>query len=187
MIWFIQNDDEKPILEELLQQTDRGAALIAVAYVEERLKAAIKTRMSDDKNIQKNMFKNSGPLGTLSAKIDLAFLMGIYEKEIHKMLDTIREIRNEFAHTPHPRNFNSERIKALCNNIEFKSKTVLVEEKSKQQIELSIEPDGTPRTAFLNAIKYLLMLLDMEIKTVPHRKPASPIVSNPQQPLLEKS
>ena len=119
MTWITASDDDKPILEEIEKQTDRASALIATSYLEDRLLSAIKARIVRDDKLEQKMFRGSGPLTAFSAKIDLAFMLGIYGGEVQKMLHTIREIRNEFAHQPQPRDFNSQRIKDLCDNISF--------------------------------------------------------------------
>jgi DNA-binding MltR family transcriptional regulator len=46
------------------------------------------------------MFDPSGPLGSFSTKIVLAFLIGMFTKESTQDLHIIREVRNEFAHKP---------------------------------------------------------------------------------------
>jgi len=176
MTWITASDDDKPILEEIEKQTDRGAALIAVAYLEERLVAGIKARIQNNDEIEDKVFNYSGPLGTLSAKIDMGFLIGIYDIELHKKLHAVRQIRNEFAHTPSPRDFNSQRIKALCGNASLSADIMLTDRATRQQIHLFYQPDGTAKTAFLNTIKFALMLLDLETKKLPLRKPAKSLL-----------
>jgi DNA-binding MltR family transcriptional regulator len=179
MIWIIANENDKSILEEIYKQTDRGAALIAVSYLEQRLLDAIKSRLNNDEKIEDKLFKGSGALATFSSRIDLALLLGIYEPVIHKMLHQIREIRNEFAHEPSPRDFNSQRIKALCDNISISGKIHMENRTDGSRVSMEFIPDGTGKLDFLNAIKYLLALLDMEIKTFPLRKPAKPLFPVP--------
>jgi len=97
-------DDEalrraETLITELENQTDRGAAIIGVAWVEEALQAAIESVLESDKKTWDRLFGRSGPLSSLSAKIDLARLLNICSKVIAKDLHLLREIRNDFAHT----------------------------------------------------------------------------------------
>jgi hypothetical protein len=117
MVWVTASEADKPLLGEIENQTDRGAALIATAYLDERLLAAIKVRIIRDESLENKLFRGSGPLAAFSVRIDIGFMLGIFDAKVHKMLHTVREIRNEFAHKPEPRNFNSQRIKDLCKNI----------------------------------------------------------------------
>lgn len=177
MTWVTVSDDDKPIIAEIEKQTDRGAALIATAYLEERLLEAIKARMNRFEEVENKLFKGLGPLASFSSKIDLGLLLGIYDLQSQKMLHIIRDIRNEFAHQPKPRDFNSRRIRDLCKNLFIKGNLKLKNKTTGQVItKFSINPDGTSRTLFLNAIKYFLLMLDMEMKQLPLRKPAEPVL-----------
>lgn len=179
MTWVIQNDSDKQILEEMLKQSDRGAALIATAYLEERLVDAIKARLNRCQAIENKLFKGTGPLASLSARIDFGFLLGIYDPSAHRILRTIKDIRNRFAHKAEPLNFNTQNIKDLCAKIDISGGidiTLKAPDGTSQRVVLDIEPDGTPKTAFLNAVKFLLFALDMEIKIAPPRVPAPPVV-----------
>jgi hypothetical protein len=176
MTWITVSAEDKPIVEEIERQTDRAAALIASAYVEERLLLAIQARTNRHEKIEKDLYRGSGPLGTFSAKIDLGLLLGIYEPKIHQMLNTIRNIRNEFAHQPKPRDFNSQRIGDLCDNIAVRVKLDMTEKSAGHRIEIDLEAPQTRREAFLNAVKMLLLWLDMEIKQMPRRVPAAPVM-----------
>ena len=65
------------------------------------------------------MFRSSAPLNTFSAKINMAYLIGLCSKETCKEMHTIRDIRNEFAHKGMTRNFESQCVKDLANNLTF--------------------------------------------------------------------
>lgn len=86
------------LVTEMNNQTDRGVAIIGVAWVEEELQAAIESFLEKDKKAWGRLFGRSGALSTLSAKIDLAHLLGMCSKAITSDLHILREIRNEFAH-----------------------------------------------------------------------------------------
>ena len=118
--WFTLEDDRYfSITEEINKQRDRGAAIIAVAVLEDHLLAAIKAKLSNnDAKIEDKMFNGYGPLASFSARIDLGFLLGLYESEIHKALHQIRKIRNEFAHNLSPLSFRSPHIRAICAQFE---------------------------------------------------------------------
>jgi hypothetical protein len=186
MTWITLSDADKPILEEIEKQTDRAAALIATSYLEDRLVEAIKARTVRDQNVEKDMFRNSGPLGSFSAKIDLGFMLGLYDGVVRKMLHTVRDIRNEFAHVAQPRDFNSQRIADLCKNISISLDLRMKNKTTGQTVEFKLDPDGSPRTAFMNAIKYLLLVAEMETKHLPLRTPPAPLVASPQPAAASK-
>jgi DNA-binding MltR family transcriptional regulator len=76
---------------------DRTAAIIAATVVEARLSSALEKRFQRDEKIQSEFFRSSGPLGSFSAKIDLAYLMGSLTKDAWHDLDLMKNIRNKFA------------------------------------------------------------------------------------------
>jgi DNA-binding MltR family transcriptional regulator len=69
--------------------------------------------------ITEGLFDASGSLGTFSAKIDLAYSLGIYGEKTYRELNMIRKIRNEFAHILGPLNFNSPDVENRCRELWF--------------------------------------------------------------------
>lgn len=86
------------LIEEIEGQTDRGAAIVGAAWVEEAMSVAIESFLHSDKKAWQRLFGGNGPLATLSAKIDLSRLLGLISETIRSDLHIIRDIRNEFAH-----------------------------------------------------------------------------------------
>ncbi|GAB2883201.1 hypothetical protein GCM10027046_09610 [Uliginosibacterium flavum] len=135
---------EMTLTSELNDQTDRGAAIVGVAWVEEEMQAAIKSFLEEDKKAWDRLFGRSGPLATLSSKIDLARLLGMCSKVIASDLHILREIRNEFAHTVVARDnsvltFESPHVKDKCLALKC----------------VAHEPVSDPRTAFIRACAIL--------------------------------
>ena len=54
------------------------------------------------------------PLASFHAKILVAQALGIVHSDNRKDLDTIRNVRNAFAHSPTHIKFNDEPVKKLC-------------------------------------------------------------------------
>jgi len=97
------NRKKKPFeaaLREIRASNSRGTVLVAAAMVNQLLFGALKynlVRLS--KREEEDLFEGFGPLSTFSAQIKLGFAMGLYGKKLRHDLDTIRTIRNDFAHT----------------------------------------------------------------------------------------
>lgn len=108
------------LLEEIQDQSDRGAAIVAVAWVEESITAAIESFLHTEPNSWKRLFTGSSPLANLSSKIDLSRLLGLVTDAVRSDLHAIRDIRNEFAHqvahkTHHTKiAFTSQHIQDKC-------------------------------------------------------------------------
>jgi DNA-binding MltR family transcriptional regulator len=118
MTWLLPDPAQRPIVEELEQQTDRGAAIIGAALVETLLRQALESRMRVrtllEKRTAKGLFGTMGPLSSFSAKIDLGLLLGLYPEAVRGDLHRIREVRNEFAHEEEPRDFDYPKISDHC-------------------------------------------------------------------------
>lgn len=105
--WITLDPADKVVIAEIESQRDRGAALVAAAFVEERLTRTIKLRLREDPKVEKRLLRGIGPLRDFSSKIDLGYLLQLYANEVRELLHALREIRNEFAHTTQPLEFNS--------------------------------------------------------------------------------
>jgi hypothetical protein len=83
----------------------RALAITCAAFLERALEEYVSSALKwpDDEGEaareQKAFFESDAPYATFSAKIRLGFLLGLYNKVVRDDLDTIREIRNAFAHS----------------------------------------------------------------------------------------
>lgn len=100
------------------QASDRSDALTAAAIIEHRLELAITMhlRKGITAREKKDIFDggSGGPLGDFHSKIRMARALGIITKDQEEDLDTIRVIRNAFAHSIHPMTFSDEAIVRAC-------------------------------------------------------------------------
>src|SRR5438046_1761220 len=101
----------------LSNETDRGAALVCAAFLEEDLKALLERYFIDVPKVVSRLLDQSGPLATFSAKIDLSFVSGLISEEMYRALHLLRRIRNSFAHYHKPRSFNDEDISNQCSEL----------------------------------------------------------------------
>ncbi|MDA0662451.1 MAG: hypothetical protein O3B08_06415, partial [Proteobacteria bacterium] len=69
----MKEEADLPIAEELQRQSDRGAAILAVAYLENRLDLALAARLVTDahtKDSFRKVFKHTGPAGAFGIKAE---------------------------------------------------------------------------------------------------------------------
>jgi DNA-binding MltR family transcriptional regulator len=122
MMWHLRSDEEAKAIHELDNTSDRAAAIVAGAILDDRLEETLKGLMVDHQknastSVHNNMFRSSGPLGSFSAKVDLCLMIGLFSPEAWRDLDYVREIRNEFAHRVGAHDFGADRIRGLCGNL----------------------------------------------------------------------
>jgi len=96
------------------RESDRGSALIAIAWVDDALEACLRSRFKDEQAIVDSVLRQDGPLGSFSSRIKVAYLLGVITASLYKDLDNMRKIRNEFAHVRRKASFKDQRIKDRC-------------------------------------------------------------------------
>jgi hypothetical protein len=148
---------------------------MAGALLEDRLMHAIQAQFLQDKAAFNALFGGMGPLATFSAKIELAYLMKLIAKESRTWLNTVRRIRNEFAHNLDPIDFTSQKIRDLCSNLASSEiisvlkahfmDSVGADETVAKLITEWLDPmialsDG-PRTRYMNTIKMEMFILEL--------------------------
>jgi DNA-binding MltR family transcriptional regulator len=113
--------DEIPaVLAEINNQpNDRGAALIASAAVEMSLSHFIESWIVPDLNSdeENGLFGSDAPLSSFSDKIKVAYAFGLIDKDLRENLETLRLIRNAFAHSILAIDFKTEEIAKACENL----------------------------------------------------------------------
>ena len=193
MMHWLHSEDAPPdaivaMIKEVESGSDRAAAILAASCVEDQLAFAIKCKLRrDDESVIRDMFQVRGPLGSFSAKISMGYLLGLYDKETRKELDTIKEIRNTFAHRAYACHFETQRIRDLASNLSLSQRfeiytpphAPVTDMKTGDMVILAfgmrstaepeigepclprIAPDGTlsPRERFVRACKYHLHVL----------------------------
>jgi hypothetical protein len=79
--------------------SDRALAIVAASVVEELLLGLLRGRLVPNDSSQDTLFDGpNAPLGTFSAKIDLAYRVGAISHRLARDCHLIRKIRNRFAH-----------------------------------------------------------------------------------------
>jgi DNA-binding MltR family transcriptional regulator len=139
-------DEANVINQQLRDETDRGAALVGVAFLDELLGRLLKSRMLDGKTSE-DLFEGSNPLASFSARIDVAYCLGWIGPETYHELHLMRRIRNDFAHVHTPVTFSSDAIQNRCRAL---------------QIPQAILPARLPRARdrFLFSVSMLMLRLE---------------------------
>jgi hypothetical protein len=161
-----RNQDERDAHAEIEASFDRAAAIVSAAFVDDRLTAALKSRLHYDKKIIDSMFNPSGPLGSFSARINLAFLIGMLSKKSTEDLHIIREVRNEFAHKLTTKSFNAQRVRDLIKNMQVIRNARIRLSGGKNALTMEFSPgfdkgqSPSPRDVYIKSCQYFIFILD---------------------------
>ncbi|MDB6130025.1 MAG: putative mannitol operon repressor [Verrucomicrobiales bacterium] len=141
--------------ECLKKESDRGCALMAAAFLDVWLEELLRKLFVPDKGTTDTMVGVNGPLGTYSARIDAAYLLGTYGNLTRQDLHLIRKVRNDFAHDPKELSFRDEPMAGRCRALNLSRH----------------EPKASPRRRFCDAV--LALAATIHIATDESERPDS--------------
>ena len=98
---------------------DLTCVLLSVNYLDELLRAILETRLRESKVTKNILNPSSGFLGTFSARIDMVYCLGMFNKKIYNDLRVIAQIRNIFAHSFDSISFGSPEVKKLLKQFQW--------------------------------------------------------------------
>lgn len=109
----------RQLLTKLLDESGRGAILIATSHVEDFLvKLLDEVFPKDISKKQKDiLLKYPGHLSSFSSKIELAYAFRLISKNLYTSINALRRIRNDAAHSPAEFNLIdlNEKLKEVYN------------------------------------------------------------------------
>src|SRR6185295_14834083 len=99
----IGKDDLRQLVEGaqgLLLDTEASTAIRYTSSLEEHLRMALCLKMPNmNRRMEAVLFEGYGPLSTFRSKIDIALALDVLTEKLHQDAQTIRKIRNKFAHS----------------------------------------------------------------------------------------
>ncbi len=97
----VLNEDElEDSLEIFQDESDRACAVLGAVHLDHLLGMAIIKNLAHGDEVEKTLLSGpTAPLSSFAARIDLAYAIGLIDKDTRHDLDVIRHIRNEFAHS----------------------------------------------------------------------------------------
>jgi DNA-binding MltR family transcriptional regulator len=114
----LSRDDQDDFLKQINSiDNDRGAAILASTLLETGLRSALAARICIHSADRIAIFDNNGPLSTLDSCIILARALHIVGEKTYHNLNTIKHIRNTFAHAAAPVSFSNPEIIKACDTL----------------------------------------------------------------------
>ena len=151
-------------MAEVNRQTARGAAIAGTAFLDLLLRAVLEKQMRPRTQIQNTLFENRGALQDFSARIQIAYAFKMIGYGAYSDLFILRDIRNAFAHSADPFDFDREDIASMCKalwyprHITYENRTVPV----------------TPRELFVRGVELLADGLSEPVRNRPGYIPLPP-------------
>jgi hypothetical protein len=175
-----EGTDYKEIYDELMQQTERGAAVLGGAHIEWRVRQAIKHTMVEWDVVPTGR-QTSDPVGAyvFGDEIDdspgklgffdqcrVAYCMGLIGPIRLCDLKLVAKIRNRFAHHVEVRSFTEDReVREYCEKLQSpKCFSDAISRVTNQQVDLPFGKSG-PRSMYLDTI-HLIWIAIYHIATI---------------------
>ena len=115
------HEDFNEFVEEFKGESDRAAVILGASKLDQLLGMILEKYLLPCTNSTDTLFENNGPLGTFSAKIDLAYRLGLIDSSFCRSIHLARKIRNSFAHEVYGASLNNgshkDRVKSLVSLI----------------------------------------------------------------------
>jgi mannitol operon repressor len=105
--------DFSEFLTEFNNETERGAALAAAAFLDDLLGRVIFNFLIPNDSGRALLDGFNAPFGTLSSRIAACHAMGLISDTEFRESEIVRKVRNEFAHKV-KMSFENDRVKSLC-------------------------------------------------------------------------
>ncbi len=156
--------DVARLVNDLEKETDRGAALLAAAFLDDVLDVMLRAAFVDDGEAVNKIMGAGRPLESFGARAHLAYCIGILGVDVYADINLIREIRNDFAHR-HPTNFEYPPIQAKCQKLRCVS-VMLTDEAC------------TPRERFVVDVVLIANHLIIETGQTKHAQPVNAFAQN---------
>lgn len=109
------------LIDDIIDEpNDRSLIILCSSIIDEQLYSILATFLTKpDKKNEDDLLKGDNPLSTFSSRIKIIYRLGIIDKIFRDILDQIRKVRNECAHSVSI-NTNKAPLKDHLNNIKSK-------------------------------------------------------------------
>lgn len=132
--------DPSSFLDEIEGESDRAAIILISALLDDVLTYALVDAFAikaSEKELE-HYFRVEGPLGSFSAKIEIAYLFGLIELSTMDQLNSIREMRNACAHTKHNITFELMELANVAKRIFHPTGEVIIKNHSPATIRAAL-------------------------------------------------
>jgi DNA-binding MltR family transcriptional regulator len=145
---------------ELVNSSDRVAALIGASIIDLHLERLLASFFIEDEKEVRPLLSGKDPnaaLGTLSSRNRAAYCLGLISKVEFEDINTIRNIRNAFAHQLFDCSFQTPEVRSACEALRLFE-------------QIAKPPEGfTTRVKFTFAVTVLEATLGARTKLVQRR------------------
>jgi DNA-binding MltR family transcriptional regulator len=148
------------LISEFEKESDRAAVILTASLFDNALAQLIAVSLvASPSSTDELLYGANAPLSTFSARINLAYRVGLISRKFCRDLHLVRSIRNSFAHNVHGCGFDESSVKSRV--LELSKSSGLIERNPKFRASY---PVGT-RGDFLFSASWMLWSLNTKIES----------------------
>lgn len=103
---------DEVLSREFDRESDRASVILAAALLDSALETLLKTRLVPSATANDTLLDGAyAPISSFSARIDLAYRIGLISAKLSRDLHLIRKIRNNFAHNVSGASFEDSAVR----------------------------------------------------------------------------
>lgn len=150
---------------EFYKETARASVILAAAMLEQGVSNFIQAYLVPVSSGDDNLFNGpNAPLASFSAKIDMAYRVGLISPKMCRDLHLIRKIRNEFAHNVTGCSFENMSVRSRV--VELTRSSGLLQRSPSMK-----KTCKTPRDEFELVVSWMLWYLSEEVEKIKSVEP----------------
>ena len=111
------SDDTKKVFDVLNGESDLACVLIGTSYLSELLANIIEVSFIETSISGKLLDPQGGAIGQFAIRADLAYCLGLINKNVYQDLRVVAAIRNMFAHKHLALDFSDKIVKNNCGKL----------------------------------------------------------------------
>src|ERR1051325_129004 len=151
-------DDVSRLVDDLERESDRGAALVGAAFLDDVLDVLLRAAFINEPDVVGKLMGMGRPLESFGSRAHLSYCMGLLGADVYADINLIREIRNDFAHRG-PTSFDMPEIGAKCLRLRI-------------LCTVGVDESCGPRERFIATVVMLANHLLLEAARRKHAPPA---------------
>lgn len=102
----------------LREESERGCVIVSAAILDEQLVEMIRARLVPSPEREDELLEaGNAPASSFSARIDLAYRIGVLSLDQRQSLHILRKLRNDFAHVSTPISFSDDSVSDRIRNL----------------------------------------------------------------------
>lgn len=169
-------DELNSLFESIDEHDDRSMVLTLAALCDDSLELLLLEYLREPKQSKELVNGYNAPLGTFSARIKAAFVLGLIINDSYKSLETLRKIRNKFAHNWSGISLDKEDVASLINQLSL----------TRRERQFGPEPKKSQlsdRDRLKEKIQDVLIGMRMLAKQIKRRELQAPILAGELKPV----